>query len=55
VGKITVIIERMIFGEYFDEFTVKGGKQTREIKALLETGFEYVCQKDDLMFFRKRR
>jgi integrase len=26
----------------------------REIKALLEVGFEYVCEKDGLLFFRKR-
>lgn len=26
-----------------------------KIKALLEVGFEYICQKDDLMFLRKRK
>lgn len=26
-----------------------------EIKSLLEVGFEYVCQKDDLVFLRKRK
>jgi hypothetical protein len=25
-----------------------------EVKALLEAGFDYVCEKDELMFFRKR-
>jgi hypothetical protein len=27
----------------------------KEIKALLEVGFEYVCEKDGLLFFRKRK
>ena len=26
-----------------------------EIKALLSVGFEYMCQKDDTLFFRKRK
>ena len=26
-----------------------------QIKAMLEVGFEYVCQKDDLVFLRKRK
>ena len=29
--------------------------QTREARKLLETGFEYVCQKDDITLFRKRK
>jgi integrase len=38
-----------------DEFTVKVAEKPEEIKALLEVGFEYVCQKDSLIFLRKRR
>jgi len=34
---------------------VKIAKTPDEIKELLEVGFEYVCEKDGLMFFRKRR
>jgi hypothetical protein len=30
-------------------------EKPEEIKALLEVGFEYVCEKDELMFFRKRK
>jgi len=26
-----------------------------DIKSLLETGFDYVCEKDSLMFLRKRK
>jgi len=38
-----------------DEFTVKVAKTPNEIQDLLEVGFEYVCEKDDLTFFRKRK
>jgi len=48
-------IEQALFKESSDEFTVKIARKPEEIKALLEVGFEYVCQKDDLMFFRKRK
>jgi len=26
-----------------------------EARKLLEEGFEYICQKDDIMLFRKRK
>jgi len=48
-------IEKAIFQDSNDEFTVKIAKTPDEIKELLEVGFEYVCEKDGLMFFRKRR
>lgn len=51
--EIYITVEKAIFGEYSDEFTVTS--KPEEIKALLETGFEYVCEKDGLMFFRKRK
>ena len=38
-----------------DEFTVKVAEKPEEIKMLLELGFEYVLQKDNLIFLRKRR
>jgi integrase/predicted RNA-binding Zn-ribbon protein involved in translation (DUF1610 family) len=38
-----------------DEFTVKVAEKPEEIKALLELGFEYVLQKDSLIFLRKRK
>jgi phage host-nuclease inhibitor protein Gam len=38
-----------------DEFTVQAANNKEEIKQLLSVGFEYVCQKDDLLFFRKRK
>jgi hypothetical protein len=36
------------------KFAVKVASEPDEIKQLLETGFEYACSKDGLMFFRKR-
>jgi integrase len=48
-------LEKTLFKESSDEFTVKVAKDPERIKALLEVGFEYVCKKDDLMFFRKRK
>jgi hypothetical protein len=38
-----------------DEFTVKVAEKPEEIKTLLELGFEYVLQKDNLIFLRKRK
>jgi len=50
-----VQLAESIFKEINDEFTVKVAKTPKEIKQLLEVGFEYVCEKDGLMFFRKRK
>jgi len=38
-----------------DQFTVRIAEKPEEIKSLLEVGFEYVCQKDTLIFLRKRK
>ena len=46
---------RTMFEARSDEFTVKVTDKTEEVKALLETGFEYVCQKEGLIFLRKRK
>jgi hypothetical protein len=37
------------------EFTVRVVEKPEEVKSLLEVGFEYVCQKDNLIFLRKRK
>jgi hypothetical protein len=34
---------------------VKVTETTEEVEKLLPVGFEYVCTKDDLMFFKKRK
>jgi integrase len=54
--EIYLHVERTIFGESGnDEFAVKVAEKPEEVKSLLEVGFEYVCQKDNLIFLRKRR
>jgi integrase len=38
-----------------EEFHVRVAKTPEEIKELLEAGFDYVLQKDNLAYFRKRK
>jgi len=38
-----------------DDFHVKAANTKEEITALLESGFEYVLQKEGLAYFRKRK
>ena len=44
-----------IFKETTDEFTVRVASKPEEIKQLLEVGFDFVCEKDELLYFRKRK
>jgi hypothetical protein len=53
--EIYINIERTIFEPTSDEFTVKIAEKSEDVKGLLEVGFEYVCQKDNLIFLRKRK
>jgi integrase len=53
--EIYINIERTMFESYSGEFSVKVAEKPEEIKITLETGFEYVCQKDSLVFPRKRK
>lgn len=53
--EVYINIEQAIFLTESEEFHVKVAEKPEEIKALLEVGFEYVCQRDGLMFFRKRK
>lgn len=54
--EIYINIENTIFAASpNDEFTVKIAETPQELKALLEAGYEYVCQKDTLIFLRKRK
>jgi hypothetical protein len=47
--EIYINIERTLFEDQSDEFTAKVAEKTEDIKALLEAGFEYVCQKDSMV------
>jgi len=53
--EIYIDIEQALFQTQSDEFHVKVAQKPEEIKALLEVGFEYVCEKDGLLYFRKRK
>ncbi len=46
---------KVLFDETTDKFTVKVASKLEEIKGMLEVGFEYVCEKDGLLYFRKRK
>ena len=48
-------IEKGLFTARSDEFHVKVAKNPKDIKELLEPGFECICEKDSLLFFRKRK
>ena len=53
---IYINIEKALFREGEpEEFHVKIAETPKEVKGLLEVGFEYVCEKDGLLFFRKRK
>lgn len=53
--ELYINIEHTLFESGSDNFTVKVAEKPEEIKALLEVGFEYVCQKDNLICLRKRK
>jgi len=48
-------LAEVIFDESTDEFTVRVASKPEEITELLEVGFEFVCQKDGLLYLRKRK
>jgi len=53
---IYINIERALFhDDASGEFHVKVAQTPEEIKGLLEAGFEHVCEKDNMLFFRKRK
>jgi len=47
--------ENALFQNTNEEFHVKIAQTPEEVKGLLKTGFEYVCEKYSSMFFRKRK
>ena len=48
-------LAEVLFNDTSDEFTVRVASKSEEITELLEVGFEYVCEKDELLYFRKRK
>jgi integrase len=51
--ELYINIEHTLFDSGRDNFIVKVAQKPEEVKTLLEVGFEYVCQKDNLIFLRK--
>jgi hypothetical protein len=48
-------LAKALFKDFTDEFHVRVAKEPEEIKVFFESGFEYVCEKDRLLYFRKRK
>jgi hypothetical protein len=53
--KNTLIYTQLISFPGEDEFICKAAKTVDEAKQLIEAGFEYVCDIDDVKLFRKRK
>jgi len=50
-----VQLEQGLFGNDVDSFTCRVANTPERIKQLIETGFDYVTEKDGLIYFRKRK
>ncbi|MFC1487496.1 site-specific integrase [Thermoproteota archaeon] len=48
-------LEKALYKTDSDEFNVKVAETKDQIVELLAVGFEYVCEKDGLSFFRQRK
>jgi len=54
--KNTLLYTQLVkFQEGDDEFVCKVAKTPNEVQELIENGFQYVCDMEDLKFFRKRK
>jgi integrase len=53
--EIYINIANTIFESRSDEFTVRVVEKPEDVKKLAEAGFEFFCQKDNLIFLRKRK
>jgi hypothetical protein len=51
---ICIDVERAVCQPGSEEFTVRVAKNIEEASQRIEVGFEYVCQNDGLILFRKR-
>ncbi|MEM2912654.1 MAG: site-specific integrase [Candidatus Bathyarchaeia archaeon] len=52
---IYIDLERIYHKEQTDQFYCKAAKTPQEVQELIEAGFEFVCQLNDALFFRKRK
>jgi hypothetical protein len=51
--EININIERTLFEDHIDEPTVRVAEKFEDLKALLESGSEHVCRKDNLANLKK--
>jgi hypothetical protein len=52
---IYIQLEKALYQDRNGSFTVMVVKDPEQVKAMLEVGFDYDCQKDDMVFLRKRK
>ena len=50
-----VQIEGALFQEEKEEFICKAASNVDEAKTLIEAGFDYVCELNDVILFRRRK
>lgn len=48
-------LEKALYKTDSDEFNVKVAETKDQIVELLAVGFQYICKKDGLSFFKKRK
>ena len=53
--KNTLLYTQLVKFKENDEFICKVTRTPEEIQELIEAGFEFVLEKDDLAYFRKRK
>ncbi len=54
--KNTLLYTQLVkFLEEDYDFVCKVAKSPNEVQELIENGFEYICDMEDLKFFRKRK
>ena len=53
--EIYINVEQALFTEEDSDYHVKVAQSAKQVTTLLEVGFEYICKRDSLMFFRKRK
>jgi len=51
----STLVYTQLVGFESDELHSAVAKTVDEARKLLEEGFEYVCQRDDIMLFKKRK
>ena len=51
----TLLYTQLVEFEGKDDYVYKVARTPNEIQDLIENGFDYICDQDDLKFFRKRK